>query len=212
MWRGMIKVALATVAFGVLHSFLADTWAKERATAHFGERAAHGLYRPVYDVISVLLLGLLVWHIRRQPGADVYHVKGPCAWVMRAGQLGALAFAGWAVLQVGLDFMTGWDNLVAWWRGAPVPLLPDGQGPVPAGDGTMLATGPFAYTRHPLNWFLIPLLWLHPRMTTRLLAFNLVVTAYAVLGSMHVESHLVETYGAAYRLYQDNVPFFAPRP
>jgi protein-S-isoprenylcysteine O-methyltransferase Ste14 len=74
----------------------------------------------------------------------------------------------------------------------------------------MRATGPFAYTRHPLNVFLIPLFWLMPRMTTSRLAFCLFRTVYAVLGSAHVESHLVETYGEAYRRYQHQVPFLIP--
>jgi protein-S-isoprenylcysteine O-methyltransferase Ste14 len=116
----------------------------------------------------------------------------------------------WAVANVGLEFMSGWDGLAAWWQGAAdVPRMPDGQGPAPGEDGTMRATGPFASTRHPLNWFLVVLLWLNPRMTTRLLAFNLVATAYAAIGSLHLETHRLDAYGEAYRWYQGRVPFFA---
>lgn len=212
MWCGMFRIVVATIAFGLVHSFLAGTWAKTQAAELFGERATQGLYRPVYVTLTVLLLGLLVWYVRRQPGAEVYHVKGPFAWVLRAGQVAALAFAGWAVIHVGLDFMTGWDNFAAWWKGEPISAVLDGQGPVPEGDGTMRATGPFAYTRHPLNWFIVPLLWLNPRMTTRLLAFNLVVTVYAVVASLHLESHLVDTYGEAYQRYQERVPFVVRTP
>jgi hypothetical protein len=130
---------------------------------------------------------------------------------MRAGQAVAVAYGGWAVYPVGLDFLTGWDNLVAYYRGAAeIPPPPDGQGPVPAGDGTMRATGPFAHTRHPLNLVIPVFLLLMPRMTTPRLAFALVASAYAVLGSAHVEAHLVDTYGDAYRRYQDQVPFFIP--
>ena len=210
MWRGMLQVVLATAAFGAAHSVLASSWAKGQAVGPFGERAVSGLYRPVYVAVTVVLFGLLVWYVRRRPGRDVYHVRGPLAWVMRTGQVAALGYAGWALYHVGLDFMTGWDNLVAWRRGAEIPPMPDGQGPAPAGDGSMRATGPFAHTRHPLNWFIVVLLWLNPRMTTRLLAFNLVVTAYAVLGSVHVESHLVQSYGDPYRRYQREVPFLVP--
>lgn len=211
MWRGMLQMVLATTLFGVVHSVLAGTWAKGQADELFGERAVNGLYRPVYIALTTVLLGLLVWYIWRRPSREVYHVRGPFAWVMRAGQAAALAYAAWALYHVGLDFMVGWDNLVAWWRGADVvPPMPDGQGPVPEGDGTMRATGPFAHTRHPLNLFIPVFLWLMPRMTTGRLAFNLVATAYAVLGSIHLEAHLVETYGEAYRHYQRQVPFFVP--
>jgi protein-S-isoprenylcysteine O-methyltransferase Ste14 len=205
---GALRIALATILFGFAHSALAGSAAKTGAAALFGERAANGLYRPVYLVVTTLLVAWLVGYARRQPGRELYHVRGPVAWLMRGGQGLALAFAGWAVFHVGLDFMTGWDALRAWWDGAAqVPRMHDGQGPAPAG-ATMLASGPFAYTRHPLNWFLVPLLWLNPRMTTRLLAFNLVASAYAVVGSLHVESHLLDAYGAGYRWYQERVPFF----
>ena len=53
--------------------------------------------------------------------------------------------------------------------------------------------------------------WLNPRMTTRLLAFNLVMTAYVVLGSVHAEAHLLRFYGDAYRGYQEQVPLRARR-
>ena len=49
-------------------------------------------------------------------------------------------------------------------------------------------------------------------MTTRLLAFNLVMTAYVVLGSVHAEAHMLRFYGDAYRDYLARVPFFAPAP
>lgn len=211
MVRGVVKVVLWTALFGAVHSVFAGTWAQRQAADLFGERAMNGLYRPAYVVLSVALTGMLVWYVWRQPGREMYHVRGPVAWVMRAGQVLAVAYAGWAVYHVGLDFMTGWDNLAAWSQGAAeIPPPPDGQGPAPAGDGTMRATGPFAHTRHPLNLFIPVFLLLMPRMTTPRLAFALVASVYAVLGSVHVEAHLVETYGEAYRRYQEQVPFFIP--
>ena len=49
-------------------------------------------------------------------------------------------------------------------------------------------------------------------MTTRLLAFNLVMTAYVLLGSLHAEAHMLRFYGDAYRDYLQKVPFLAPTP
>ncbi len=49
-------------------------------------------------------------------------------------------------------------------------------------------------------------------MTTRLLAFNLVATAYVVAGSVAAAAHMAQAYGDAYRRYQDRVPFLLPRP
>ena len=207
---GTVKIAVATVLFGAAHSLLAGTPAKALAAEWLGPRTADAFYRVAYNAITLTVLGALVWYVRRQPGRELYHARGLPAWLMRAGQAAALGYGVWGVAHVGLDFLVGWDHLVAWWQGADVPRMPDGQGPRPAGDA-MLATGPFAHTRHPLNWFLVPLLWLNPRMTTRLLAFNLVVTAYAVVGSVHLETHLLDAYGEAYRAYRERVPFFFGR-
>jgi hypothetical protein len=57
---------------------------------------------------------------------------------------------------------------------------------------------PFALSRQALNFFLLPVLWLNPRMTTWLAAFNAVSTLYLYLGSLHSERRLRRVYGPAY--------------
>ncbi len=212
MWKGMLKVAIATGLYCLVHSALANDWAKTQAAAIVGQRHADALYRPFYLAQGLLLLGLLAFYVRRQSGRDLYRAEGWCRWALRAGQAAAVALLLWSALSVGLNHLTGSDSLGAWWQGAEVPRMPDGQEPSPAGDGTMRTTGPLGYTRHPLNWSLLLLFWLNPRMTTRLLAFNLVMTAYVVLGSVHAEAHMLRFYGDAYRDYLSRVPFFAPTP
>lgn len=208
MWRGMLKVAMAIALFGLAHSVLAGTWAQERATELVGKRMVDGLYRPFYMAASLVLLAGIVVYIRRQPAREVYHARGVLAWILRAVQVAALSYLLWAFYHVGPAFFAGWDGATAWWQGAAeLPAPPYGQGPAPVGDGTMRATGPFAHTRHPLNWGLLPLFWLAPRLSTRRLAFNLAVTVYIVLGAVHAEYHLLATYGPAYQQYQNHVPF-----
>ena len=212
MSRGTPKVIVATALYFLVHSVLANDWPKARAGEVFGPRLADGLYRPLYLAQSVALLALLVVYVRRQPGRDVYRATGAGAWPLRGAQALTLAFLVWAALSVGLDHLTGSGGFAAWWRGAEVPRMPNGQEPSPAPDGSMRTAGPLGLTRHPLNWSLTILFWLQPRMTTRLLAFNVVLTAYVVLGSVHAESHMRRFYGDAYRDYQARVPFLAPSP
>lgn len=51
----------------------------------------------------------------RRAAADPRAVSRPgLAWVMRAVLGLPLAFTGWPVSHGGLDFLTGWYNLVAW--------------------------------------------------------------------------------------------------
>ena len=212
MWRGTLKVAAATALYFAVHSALASDWTKGQAAHLLGQRTADALYRPFYLAQALLLLALLALYIRRQPGRDLYRAGGAWRWVLRAGQAAGVALLAWAALSVGLAHLTGSENVSAWWQDAEVPRMPDGQEPSPAGDGTMRTTGPLGYTRHPLNWSLLLVFWLHPRMTTRLLAFNVVLTAYVFLGSLHAEAHMARFYGDAYRAYQERVPFLAPTP
>lgn len=213
MWKGMLKVAVAAALYFLVHSALANDGTKVRAAELFGQRATDALYRPFYLIQGLVLLGLLALYTRGQPGRDLYQARGGWWWVMRAGQAAGLALLAWATLCVGLSHLTGWDGLASWWQGATeVPRMPDGQEPSPAGDGTMRTTGPLRYSRHPLNWSLLPLFWLQPRMTSRLFAFNVVMTAYVVIGSLHGEAHMLRFYGDAYRDYMNRVPFFVPTP
>jgi hypothetical protein len=54
-------------------------------------------------------------------------------------------------------------------------------------------------------------LWLNPRMTTNLLAFDLAASVYLIVGSMHEEARLKAAYGDAYVDFQrSGVPFYFP--
>ena len=70
---------------------------------------------------------------------------------------------------------------------------------------------PYALCRHPLNFFPVPLLWLNPRMTTKLAAFNAVSTIYFYLGSLHSDHRLKAQFGPEFDEYRARVPLFVPR-
>jgi protein-S-isoprenylcysteine O-methyltransferase Ste14 len=212
MWRGVLRTAAATVAFGLLHSALAARPTKRAAGRLLGRRARNGLYRPAYMAQSIASTAILAAYIRRQPDRELYRARGPLALVMRGGQAAGLASLAWAALQLELGRWTGAEGLAALWAGEPeVPRESEAQGPDPDG-GTMRVTGPFRHSRHPLNLAFLPVLWLQPRMTANLLTFNLVATAYLVLGSRHEEARLHAAYGPAYESYRrSGVPFYLPR-
>lgn len=207
------RMACATVAFALFHSALASTAAKKAAAAVAGERRAHGCYRLFYVGQSVLSFALLLAYGRRLPQQTLYRVRGPAVLALRAGQAAGLLHLLAATRPSGLLRLAGWRNLQAWRRQAPVPPGPHAQGPEQGPDGALQAGGPFRWSRHPLNFSGMPIFWLTPHMTTRRLAFNLVSSAYFMLGSLHEEARLEAACGARYRRYQrSGVPFFWPRP
>ena len=214
MVRTILKILGATTLFAVVHSVLASRQAKMQAARLFGPRARNGGYRVFYLAQSVLSLALLLLYLKRLPDRVLYRVTGPLARLMNLGQLAAVLYAVFAAGQIGFAKVLGISSLGAWLTGQPEVLPePEAQGPRLDDQGQMHATGPFAWSRHPLNFAPLPVFWLFPTMTLKLLVFNLAATVYFVLGSWHEETRLLAEYGASYSRYQAGpVPFYVPMP
>jgi protein-S-isoprenylcysteine O-methyltransferase Ste14 len=212
MFRSIVKIMAATTLFAGLHSLLASRAAKRVAAEMLSERQRNGLYRPFYNAQAVITFGALVLYGMRLPDRELYRASEPMARLMRLGQAASLLYLLYAARQIGFLRFAGVPNLLALVSGrASVPREPEGQGPIIDVDGEMKATGPFRASRHPLNFAMIPALWLMPRMTVNLAAFNLVVTVYLILGSVHEEERLRATYGQPYIDYQrSGINFFLP--
>jgi protein-S-isoprenylcysteine O-methyltransferase Ste14 len=213
MRRNIYKIIAATALFAGVHSLLATRRAKRTVTALVGERRRNALYRPVYNAVAVLTTSALVLYLVRLPDRELYRVRGPLSKLMLTVQLACVLCLLSSVRQIGLMEFAGLAALGRLWsREKEIAAEPEGQGPAPCEDGRMRATGPFRYSRHPLNFWVMPLLWLVPRMTLNLAAFNTAMTLYLVAGSYHEEARLREVYGEAYADYENSgVGFLVPR-
>jgi protein-S-isoprenylcysteine O-methyltransferase Ste14 len=209
-----LQITLATIAYGVLHSFLASRSAKRFAARAVGEANARVFYRPFYIVQALVTTTALFVCTYRMPAHTLYHVRGVRAMVLRSGQLLALLHAYRAAREVGLLRLSGGDSVLLRAREGRVALPPAAQGPERDPQTRRLSVGgPFRWSRHPLNFSAVPLFWMTPRLTTGRLAFNAVATVYLVLGSLHEELRLRDAYGNEYVAYQQSgVPFFMPWP
>ena len=212
MLRNMLKVIIANWVFGSVHSALASRKAKQAAASTFGERNRNGLYRLFYLAQSVLSFGILAEYIRHQPSRELYRAKGPLRLLMHAAQGASLVYAVLAARQVGIRRMVGEQSFSQWRSNGPVAPEPEAQGPALDEQGKRRPAGPFAWSRHPLNFAPLPVFWLWPRMSTNLLTFNIAATLYLIIGSLHEEARLEETAGDDYREYQHSgVPFYLPK-
>lgn len=210
--KSIVKIVVATALFAGVHSLLASRAAKRGAAKMLGERRRNALYRPFYNVQAVITFGALVLYGGRLPDRELYRVSGPLSRLMRFGQGLSLLYLVYGARQIGLLRFAGVPNLWALLTGRThVPREPEGQGPALDARGEVKATGPFRASRHPLNVGMIPALWLMPRMTVNLAAFNIAVTIYLIAGSAHEESRLRAAYGQTYLDYQKSgVNFFIP--
>ena len=212
MFKSIIKIVAATTLFAGIHSLLASRTAKRFATEMFSERQRNALYRPFYNAQAVITFVALALYGSKLPDRELYRVSRPLAHLMRFGQAVSVLYLLYGARQIGFLRFAGVPNLLALLRGQEsVPREPEGQGPDIDLNGEMKATGPFRASRHPLNFAMLPALWLMPRMTVNLAAFNFVVTVYLVAGSVHEEERLRAAYGQAYIDYQrSGINFFVP--
>ena len=207
-----LRTVVATAAFALVHSVLAGRRVKEAVRHAAGDRAADAWYRVLYNAQAIATSAALAAYVRRLPDRTLYEVHGPMRVLMRAGQLAGLVFGALAVREVGTSRMAGTASLAAWARGErDVPAAPEAQGPAPDATGRLASGGPFAHSRHPLNLAPLPVLWLNPRMTVNLAAFNTAATLYLALGSRHEEARLAAAYGDEYETYRrSGVSFYLP--
>jgi methanethiol S-methyltransferase len=211
-WTGFCKTAAATVLYAAVHTLLASRKSKETASRLLGVRQRNGLYRAFYLLQSAGTMLILVGYIRRQPRVFIIKAYGLASVPFRIVQLAGLCWAVAAAYEVGFREILGIRPVVSLLRGdETIPPEPEAQGPALRGN-SMRVEGPFRLTRHPMNLAPLPVLWFNPRMSTNLLAYNLVSTIYLVLGSRNEECRLATRYGQAYRDYQaSDVPFYLPK-
>jgi hypothetical protein len=212
MFKSVIKIAVATALVVGLHSVLASKLAKEKANKLLGERTRNGLYRPLYNGLAIVTFGALGLYGLKMPNRELYRVRGSLSWLMRSVQFFFLLYLLYGAKEVGFLKFAGVPNVVALLTGqTSIPTEPEGQGPILENSRRMKITGPFRLSRHPLNFGMIPIIWLMPRMTLNLAVFNVITTVYLILGSVHEEKRFVETYGQAYSDYQKSqINFFLP--
>jgi protein-S-isoprenylcysteine O-methyltransferase Ste14 len=209
----LVKTVAATAAFAVLHSALADARVKHAAERVLGTRRRNALYRPAYNAVAVATSAALLAYVGRLPDRTLYHVRGPAAVALRLGQFAGVAGLLDSMWRAGPLRFAGVPGLIAWFKGRMVvPREPEGQSPPPDPDGAFRPRGVFRLSRQPANASPIPLLWLNPKMTANLAAFNAAATLYLYLGSFRTERRLREAYGEMYAAYQrGGVPMFLPR-
>jgi protein-S-isoprenylcysteine O-methyltransferase Ste14 len=210
----VLKITVATIVYGLVHSLLASHAVKRRAASLLGQNNYRAFYRPFYIGQAVVTTGALAVYGLRLRTPTLYHVRGLPAYCLRAGQVLALVYLYTAAREIGLLRLTGIDGMLLHVRGRSVPEAPVAQGPeADIVTGSLTTGGPFRASRHPLNFSAVPLFWLTPKLSMGRLAFNVVATLYLVLGSLHEELRLRQAYGRDYRTYvRSGAAFFLPRP
>jgi protein-S-isoprenylcysteine O-methyltransferase Ste14 len=194
MTAGFWWVLLSIAAYGFIHSLLASRLAKLGFERWLGRRIKR-YYRLFFSFMALLTFLPVLAVAYFLPDKRIYSIPFPWVALTVLVQLAAAAGLVYGVMQTGVNRFVGLD----------VALDPH------KGRRDLVVTGLYRYVRHPLYTLSFIVLWLMPVMTWNLLALNLGVTAYFIIGSRYEEDKLIGEFGPAYIEYRRRTPAFLPR-
>lgn len=187
-------IILTVFLYGLLHSLLASLWAKTQARRAFGTLADRW-FRLLYNFIAVLtFLPVLILPVILIDQV-IYAIPLPWRILNLMGQAVAVVMLVVGVKQTGISSFAGFRQLFA-----PEDLEPP----------RLVTGGLYRYMRHPLYTAGLLFIWLNPVMTWNLLALNLGLTGYIIIGAYFEERKLQREFGEAYRVYKQKTPMLIP--
>jgi methanethiol S-methyltransferase len=196
---GFWWILIAAGLYGVLHSLLAANSVKAWVGKVFGQVALQRYYRLFFVIQAGVTLLPVLALAGILPDRTIYTIPAPWVWLTIAIQVGAAAGLLIGVMQTGMFHFLGLSQFFGI----------DAQSGPPRPDH-LVTTGLYRWVRHPLYTFSFVLLWLLPVMSWNVLALNLSLSAYLVIGALFEERKLVEQFGAAYEEYRRHTPMLIP--
>jgi len=187
-------ILAAVLAYGGVHSALASFWVKRRTQLRFGP-STDRWFRFVYNLIAaVSLLPVLALPVVLED-LPLYQIPWPWRVLTLAGQAFAVLALLVGVLQTGIWSFLGLRQLL---YGAE------------SRDHSLVIGGLYRWVRHPLYSASLAFVWLMPSMSVNLLALNLGISFYILIGSILEERKLKAEFGEAYSDYQHRTAMLIP--
>jgi protein-S-isoprenylcysteine O-methyltransferase Ste14 len=192
---GFWWILLALAIYGIVHSLLASMRTKVLAARIFGE-AGKRYYRIFYVLFVIPTFFPVLALVFILPDKLIYTIPFPWIILSIAGQVLALWGLRLAFRHISLGRFLGTAQLDPAWKSlGPEKLVTDGV---------------FRMVRHPLYLFSMLFIWLMPVMTWNILAFDLGVSLYMLVGSIFEERKLAAQFGQAYVEYRRKTPHIIP--
>jgi len=187
-------ILFSVLVYGFVHSLLATLAAKARARQWFGP-GADRWYRLAYNTFGILTFLPILALTVTFPGERLYVIPTPWSYITLVGQLLALLGLVIGLLQTGIWSFLGFEQML---------------NPSPSSTTQFVTGGLYRWVRHPLYTAGLAFIWLTPIMTSNLLALNIGLTLYLILGAIYEERKLVREFGETYIDYQQRTPMIIP--
>jgi protein-S-isoprenylcysteine O-methyltransferase Ste14 len=193
VWGVVITNASLSLLFFVQHSGMIRRPFK-RWMARFVPEHYLGV---VYSITSglALLSVVLIWQESQQVIATA---TGVWRWIARTVFFLAVGGVIWGAIS-----LRGFDTL------GLRPIRHRSRVETPSAP-TLVVRGPYRWSRHPLYFFVLLMMWSHPDLTLDRALFNVLWTVWIVVGTVLEERDLVAEFGDRYIEYQRNVPMLIP--
>ena len=187
-WDGALSLA-----FFLQHSVMVRRSVKARLARHIPVRYLGAFYAIAAGF--VLSATLLLW---QRTGTRILSVGGPARWA--------------GLVLVGLALAGFWWGISSLRQFDPFGIQAIRSSGTDRADCAAALTirGPYRWVRHPLYLFTLVVIWSGLDLTTDRLLFNVLWTAWMVVGMILEERDLVAEMGAPYLAYQRLVPMLLP--
>ena len=189
-------ILLALALWGFVHSLLASLRVKRLVRRRLGDLARRS-YRLAYNVFAGASLLPVLALVGLLPDRRLYTIAFP--WLLMTAALQGLAFLALLIglLQTGVSSFLGLSQLLS---------------PTNGEHSELVLHGFYRWVRHPLYTAGLIFIWANPVMTANLLALNIGLTLYILIGAQIEERKLVQQFGETYRQYQKQTPMLFPCP
>ena len=193
---GFWWILAACAAYGVLHSILASRRVKRMAARMFGQSAYDRYYRLFFSMVGTITALPLFAMAALLPDQIIYTIPTPWRYLTLLVQAAAVLGLLYGVLQTGVMPFIGLAQVF--------------QRSGSAETEKLVTDGLYRWVRHPLYTAAFIILWLVPIMTWNLLALNIGLSAYMIIGTIFEERKLVAHFGDAYVMYRKKTPRIVP--
>ena len=187
-------LVLSVLLWGLLHSLFASLRFKDFVQRVLG-LGSNRFYRLFYNLFAGISFVAVLIVAALTPDQTLYVIPFPWVILMILGEFMAVA-----ALVIGFMQTDAWDFIgIRQLSGTDVKRPPE-----------LVTRGLYRYVRHPLYTAGMMFIWLMPLMTIRVLAIDLALTVYVIVGAYFEERKLQRKFGQDYINYMAATPMFIP--